>query len=742
MALVRTGSGYLTGQILWNSVSNGPAANTSTVTATLQIQRSALNATTGTFKGTFTVGGVSESLSWYGTLPTYEWVTIKTITTTVSHNADGNGSCYLYAIVNGPTGTTMEGTNVSGESTVALDWIPRFASIISATDFTDEGNPTITYSNPAGTAVDALTACISITGAVDDVNYRDVPKTETEYTFHLTEAERNTLRAAIPNSQTGKFQFHLATTMDDVWEHPYVYGTMRIVNANPTISPAVTDTNEATKALTGNPAILVALHSKASVTINASAKKYATIASKRVEHGAAVLTGDGTLSITNHPIKFTVTDSRGFSTTQYAANTIIPYIDPTCEIGNNMPEADGAFALVVSGFFYNGSFGAKANSLTVQYRYKTAGGSYGSWTTFGAVSKNGNNYTATADLTGLDYQTTYVFQARVIDAIHTSGVYASEKNVIAKPVFDWGQNDFRFNVPIIGTNGSSDGLCLWTDNEGGNIRIYPPSGNTYTDFWEMDSFDSCNLRIFTHRKSTNPYGSGYIFPLVLHTDGSISVDNAAQTRNNLGITDEDNNIRKFLALSATTSGGWIITDFLNIDTANQFGDINRPGYVVAGQTHSIPSGLSHGIREVFFYNPEFIIIKVTGWDMNGNPCVGYQQFRGFTIGWQPWEWENPPMAIGVEYRTTERWDGKPVYTKCVNCGALANKMSVIPHNITMKNPISCVVFVDGQFTAPSNYQEESKLVAYATYANVFIYSNGVGDAVGKTVYAILKYTKD
>ena len=109
--------------------------------------------------------------------------------------------------------------------------------------------------------------------------------------------------------------------------------------------------------------------------------------------------------------------------------------------------------------------------------------------------------------------------------------------------------------------------------------------------------------------------------------------------------------------------------------------------------------------------------------------------------WDEWEWENPPMSIGVEYRTTERWNGKPVYTKCVNCGALANKMSVVPHNITMKNPISCVAFVDGQITAPANYQEESKLVAYATYANVFIYSNGVGDAVGKTVYAILKYTK-
>lgn len=599
MALVRTGSGYLTGQILWSSVSNGPAANTSTVTATLQIQRSALNATTGTFKGTFTVGDVSESLSWYGTLPTYEWVTIKTITTTVSHNTDGNGSCYLYAIVNGPTGTTMEGTYVSGSSTVALDWIPRFASIISATDFTDEENPTITYSNPAGTAVDALTACISITGAADDVNYRDVPKTETEYTFHLTEAERNTLRAAIPNSQTGKFQFHLATTMDDVWEHPYVYGTMRIVNANPTIAPSVVDTNSATKALTGNPAILVALHSKASVTIGASAKKYATIASQRVEHGTAVLTGNGTLSVTNNPIKFTVTDSRGFTTTQYAANTIIPYIDPTCEIGNNMPEADGSFALVVSGLFYNGSFGAKANSLTVQYRYKTAVGSYGNWVTFDSVSKNGDSYTATANLTGLDYQTTYVVQARVMDALHTSGVYASEKAVIAKPVFDWGQNDFLFNVPVIFTSPTN---------------AYAPDG----------------------------YGLGKS-QLIAWTD----LDNV------------------FL-------NGWY--RFRGTD------------FTIQGVT----------------YNAGYV--HVCGWDTNNCEQTLYpvsshnevlRRHRNSSSVWTEWEWDNPPMALGVEYRTTERYLGKVVYTKLIAFGAMpANTLKTVSSGLDSISTAE-IIYIDG-----------------------------------------------
>lgn len=36
----------------------------------------------------------------------------------------------------------------------------------------------------------------------------------------------------------------------------------------------------------------------------------------------------------------------------------------------------------------------------------------------------------------------------------------------------------------------------------------------------------------------------------------------------------------------------------------------------------------------------------------------------------PWEWVNPPMMLGVEYRSTERYRGKPVYIKSASLGAL------------------------------------------------------------------------
>lgn len=36
------------------------------------------------------------------------------------------------------------------------------------------------------------------------------------------------------------------------------------------------------------------------------------------------------------------------------------------------------------------------------------------------------------------------------------------------------------------------------------------------------------------------------------------------------------------------------------------------------------------------------------------------------------EWVNPPLLFGVEYRTSERYDGQPVYTKLFNTGELAD----------------------------------------------------------------------
>ena len=43
--------------------------------------------------------------------------------------------------------------------------------------------------------------------------------------------------------------------------------------------------------------------------------------------------------------------------------------------------------------------------------------------------------------------------------------------------------------------------------------------------------------------------------------------------------------------------------------------------------------------------------------------------------WSEWEYVNPPMLLGKEYRTTERYNGKPVYAKVVDIGGMPNTSS-------------------------------------------------------------------
>lgn len=66
--------------------------------------------------------------------------------------------------------------------------------------------------------------------------------------------------------------------------------------------------------------------------------------------------------------------------------------------------------------------------------------------------------------------------------------------------------------------------------------------------------------------------------------------------------------------------------------------------------------------------------------------------------WLPWEYDNPPMVSGDEYRTTERYYGKPVYTRLLNTGALTNgaSVSIVEGGARI---VRCVA-TNGRYTSP------------------------------------------
>ena len=150
-------------------------------------------------------------------------------------------------------------------------------------------------------------------------------------------------------------------------------------------------------------------------------------------------------NVESNVVTFSAEDDRGNIGTAKITLNMIDYILPTCNISDNRPDGDGEVLVSCTGNFFNGSFGKVSNTLTAQYRYKVSGGTWSGWQNM-TVAPSGNSYYASAYLTGLNYQQTYVFEAKVTDALMT--VTDTGSPVKSLPVFHWGEEDFAFEVPV------------------------------------------------------------------------------------------------------------------------------------------------------------------------------------------------------------------------------------------------------------------------------------------------------
>ena len=365
----------------------------------------------------------------------------------IYHNPDGTKSIYIGAYIS----HAVFSSNSNGY-TVKLTDIPRQATLTNAPHFTDEENPTITYNNPAGNVVTSLQACIAATyqnenGDVIFAQYRDVPKNGTSYTFNLTTAEREALRWGTINSNTLTVRFFLKTVLNGVTYYSIQEKILTIVNANPTLNPEVKDTGGYSTPLTGDANKIIKGFNYMNVKANATALKGSSIKSQRITCGSQVIDGasGGFTNVETGTFVFSATDSRGNTTTKTITKEVIPYIKLTCNLAAEMPTPAGTTNLKISGNYWAGNFGAKDNTLDVYFRYKENDGTYSDWIEATATASN-NTYTANIPITGLDYKKAYTFQAKAVDKVIT--IESAEKKVKTIPVYDWGENDFAFNVPV------------------------------------------------------------------------------------------------------------------------------------------------------------------------------------------------------------------------------------------------------------------------------------------------------
>ena len=459
--------GKLTGWLVWESAAYGPGENASAVSVRLRVARSTGSAytTTGTFKGSIRIQDSTFNFSVRKSCST-EFVDVFSHTIGVPHDEDGKCSCVVGGTITGPTGTSMEGCKVSAKKTVTLDTISSGATITSAPNFTDEDNPTITYYNYSGDSASSLDAYITV-GGKTIVPSRPISKTGKRYTFELTDAEREALRAATPNSNSLSVMFWLKTFTplsngDERLTLNKAGATMTIVNAAPKGAATVKDSNPATVAVTGSALTLVKYHSNAVVVGSAQAKKGATLVSTSISHGGKVYnvpqdSTTGEYQVDIGPVectgfKLTITDSRGNATvTDAPARTFVEYTKLSCNTGDERPDIDGNYTLRASGNYFNDWIGKTRNYVTVQYRHKAQGGEWGEWVTI-PHTITGHSYKAEVQLTGLDYRLTHVFQVKATDAL--CECLSAERTVRVFPLFDWSDTDFKFNIPVYDQDGN------------------------------------------------------------------------------------------------------------------------------------------------------------------------------------------------------------------------------------------------------------------------------------------------
>ena len=120
--------------------------------------------------------------------------------------------------------------------------------------------------------------------------------------------------------------------------------------------------------------------------------------------------------------------------------------------------------------------------------------------------------------------------------------------------------------------------------------------------------------------------------------------------------------------------------------------------------------------------------------MNGEQL--YRNVEGVT------EWLNPPMVIGAEYRTTERWNNKAVYTKLIDLGStVATKTERITIDSGITNLIRAVPNLNSSLSNCISGEFEFH-IERVSGTEIDCYHKASNNRIGQQLYAQIWYIAD
>lgn len=403
----------------------------------------------------------------------------------VSHNLDGSKKITISL----EAGVYVHAINCTGSESFELDQIPR-ASTIAATD----ANVGSTCMIAVNKKSDSYTHSIKYTfGSLSGYVTTDGGTSSSEVKISQASIGFTVPTAFYDQMGSDKTKdcmltcttYSGSTKIGDVTTATFA---VTVTDASaPTVSGTIKDINPVSKSLTGNENILIRFVSTARCTITAEAKDSATISEKKIN--GEVVTG-ATLDIQNvefGTIPFYAKDSRGYETTvEVVAADIVPYVILTCNPRIvRTDQAAGKAMIYINGNFYDGTFGFEPNNLTMMVTYKT--GDTDNFVYVDPVIGENGEYTVEQEISGLDYEKNYTFTVTVSDNVSTIVKTVPVGRGI--PVFDWGQSDFYFNVPVFVQDCRLyAGQVLYTGNGSGDITLDDDATNyEYLDIHFTDN---------------------------------------------------------------------------------------------------------------------------------------------------------------------------------------------------------------------------------------------------------------
>jgi len=386
---------------------------------------------------------------YYGYTTMYRGETqLQEVTRTAQHSEDGTSPTKN---VETSWSASFGGTGYTNVD-IVFPKIQRYSMMQSATNFNDEENPSMTFTN---VGLYDLRAKMKV-GNIEITSVDLTDSSATSYTFNLTTAQRNHLQQLC----TGK-TLEVTLQIVSVDNNTELYTssttvTMSMINAEPTFTYTIVETNENVISVLGGTSAssIVDNASNVKITVTPTTYKNATVAGVTVTSGGITYTNTTSpyeinVPITDNTFTIGVIDSRGYTTTQVdSARTLINYeplkINSFSFVRYSPTSSD--IILNFESVYYN-SIGSTTNTPAVKWKLGS-----GNWNTI--PSSNYTIDTTNNKLTITNYTMTnalaYTSQGQFtvyIEDLLTNTQDSGQNGLVLMgiPTYDAGEHDLQVN---------------------------------------------------------------------------------------------------------------------------------------------------------------------------------------------------------------------------------------------------------------------------------------------------------